>query len=83
MRQKIKKEKRILSVCCAVAFVIFTLCFGTNAYAATGVNVDYHTQDEIKEYLQQSGASVNDAVTFEILPQIHGYLLLSGCGIPW
>ena len=31
---------------------------------AKGVNVQYHTQDEIREYIANSGADVNDALKF-------------------
>lgn len=35
---------------------------------ATGVNVAYHTQDEIRDYIKNSGAGINDAVTFQENP---------------
>lgn len=35
---------------------------------ASGVNVAYHTQDEIKAYVKDSGAGISDAVTFQENP---------------
>lgn len=35
---------------------------------ATGVNVAYHTQDEIRNYIAASGAAINDHVTFQTEP---------------
>lgn len=35
---------------------------------ASGVNVAYHTQDEIKAYITDSGAGISDAVTFQENP---------------
>lgn len=36
---------------------------------ATGVNVAYHTQDEIRNYIAQSGAKITDNVTFQKNPK--------------
>ena len=35
---------------------------------AVGVNVAYHTQDEIRDYIKNSGAGINDAVAFQENP---------------
>ncbi len=35
---------------------------------AVGINVAYHTQDEIRAYIKNSGAGISDAVTFQENP---------------
>lgn len=35
---------------------------------ATGVNVQYHTQEEIREYVKNNGAAIEDALTFAETP---------------
>ena len=35
---------------------------------AKGINVAYHTQDEIRDFVKQSGAKLNDKLTFEEEP---------------
>lgn len=43
---------------------------GTVTGAATGIKVAYHTQDEIRDYVAENGATLNDALTFSEEPGI-------------
>lgn len=71
MKQKEwSKKKTVVSGFFVLCFLIISMLqFVENVYASTGLNVDYHTQDEIKAYIAQSGAGVDDALTFETEPQ--------------
>lgn len=63
-----KNMKKIMCGICTLVLGVGILC--GPAYAATGVNVESHTQKEIQEYIAQSGAKTTDALTFSEKPHL-------------
>ena len=45
--------RKILARCMAVAVVLIGSLGSVTCHAETGINVDYHSQQEIRDYLKQ------------------------------
>ena len=65
MKKKLQTLKKTgLSL---ILFFLF-LCGGFAAEAATGINVETHTADEIRAFIKSSGASASDRVQYDVGP---------------
>lgn len=65
--------KKFIPVLMAFLFAIafscaFTLSTAQEAFAAEGTNVDHHSQQEIINYLSESGVSLFDATEYSVTP---------------
>ena len=75
-----KHAGRILSIACMSLVLMFLFnfselkCFTKSVHAdsadstSKGINVAYHTQDEIRTYIANNGATINDALKFSENP---------------
>ena len=75
-----KYAGRILSIACMSLVLTFLFnfselkCFTKSVHAdsadstSKGINVAYHTQDEIRTYIANNGATINDALKFSENP---------------
>lgn len=72
MREKMIRSK--LRYMFAVIIMFFTLLFVTSAsdVNAAGLNVTSHTKAEIAQYIDESGISIEDPVSFATVPDKNG-----------
>lgn len=70
--EKVFKGKQITCVIAITAFAIALIFLGDSAQAATGVNVDVHTPDEIRTYIKNNGGDINEAPVYATQPIVTG-----------
>ncbi len=54
------------------SFLLFFPAFGNHVLAAEGIHVEYHTQEEIKNFVEKSGATETEPIRYETEPSVTG-----------
>ena len=71
------KLRRVLVALLAAAVVLVAPVKMPGVYAASGPDVDYHTQDQIRTYINNSGVSIYDRTEYKtkpVSPNVRGEL---------
>lgn len=74
MKTKVKKRVSIIltMALCITLGSSYVRADDTSASTAKGINVDYHTQEEIRNFCNENGVTLRDALTYAQEPVVSG-----------